>query len=301
MPEEIPRSKFRSPKFQMGCFPAAITPYREDGEVDQPGMARLLAWFESKGCAGAVLGGTNGEGPSLSAIEKRDLLRAMMPVRGSLDLILGVATPSLTEAIWTCKQAAKIGAAAALVMAPGYFREASEDGIRGWFMALMDEADLPVLVYNFPQRTGITISADLMESLGRHERMAGAKDSSGNAENLGRYAAALPGRSLFVGNETLLLDALRSGWSGTISGAANVLPCWLSRIVALWQAGEQEQAEIKFKLILPALEAIRKSPQPATNKAVLAGLGVIDSGRVRLPLAESAGSPELLAVLRGLG
>src|SRR5438132_298207 len=123
-PIQDPKSEIRR-----GCYPAAVTPFREDGEVDQPGMARLLAWFESQGCAGAVLAGTNGEGPSLSAIEKRDLLRAMMPVRGSIDLILGVATPSLSEAVWSCKQAAKIGAAAALVMAPGYFREATEQGI----------------------------------------------------------------------------------------------------------------------------------------------------------------------------
>jgi len=283
-----------------GCYPASVTPFGEDGEVDQAGMARLLAWFESRGCTGVVMAGTNGEGPSLSAIEKRDLLRAMMPVRGWLDLILGVATPSLSEAVWSCKQAAKIGAVAALVMAPGYFREVSEDGIYSWFMALMDAADLPVLVYNFPQRTGITISPELMARLAPHERMAGAKDSSGNAANLAGYASALPGKVLFVGNETLLLEALKAGWSGTISGASNVLPGWLSQIVSLWHEGDKEQAEIKFRLIFPALEAIRKSPQPACNKAVLARLGVLDSGRVRAPLAEAGAVEELMEALHGL-
>ena len=263
-------------------------------------MARLAAWFESRGCAGVVIAGTNGEGPSLSAIEKRDLLRAMMPVRGKLDLILGVATPSLSEAVWSCKQAAKIGASAALVMAPGYFREATEEGIHDWFVRLMDEAGLPVIVYNFPQRTGVTITPDLMARLASHERMAGAKDSSGSRENLGGYAAALPGKALFVGNETLLTEALRAGWSGTISGAANILANWLSQIVALWLADDLEQAEVKFRLIHPALEAIRKSPQPATNKAVLARLGVLDSGRVRLPLAEAASLDALMPALEGL-
>lgn len=282
-----------------GCYPAAVTPFREDGEVDQPGMARLLAWFESQGCTGVVLAGTNGEGPSLSAVEKRDLLRAMMPMRGSLDLILGVATPSLSEAVWSCKQAAKAGAAAALVMAPSYFRDATDDGIYGWFMALMDVSDLPILVYNFPQRTGISLTAGMMARLAEHERMAGAKDSSGVVENIEGYAAALPGKALLMGNETLLLQALAAGWTGTISGAANVLPGWLSQIVALW-ATDREQAEIKFKLILPALEALRKSPQPATNKAVLSRLGLLDSGRVRLPLQESALSDDTMSVLNGL-
>src|SRR5579862_8782912 len=140
---EIEGTSLSTPLIQAGCYPAAITPLGADGEVDQPGMARLLAWFESKGCAGAVIAGTNGEGPSLSAIEKRDLLRTMMPVKGKLDLILGVATPSLSEAIWSCQQAAKAGAKAALVMAPGYYREASEDGICDWFVELMNKADLP--------------------------------------------------------------------------------------------------------------------------------------------------------------
>jgi 4-hydroxy-tetrahydrodipicolinate synthase len=266
-----------------GCYPASVTPFRDDGDIDQPGMARLLAWFESQGCAGVVIAGTNGEGPSLSAVEKRDLLRAMMPVRGKLDLILGIATPSLSEAIWSCNQAAKAGATAALVMAPGYFREATPDGIYGWFMALLDASNLPVLVYNFPQRTNVTIEPELMARLGSHERMIGAKDSSGAVENLAGYAAALPGKSLFVGNETLLLQALEAGWTGTISGASNVIAGWLSQIVELWET-DQDQARVKFAFTLGVIEAIRKSPQPATNKAVMERLGIIDSGQLRLPL-----------------
>lgn len=291
---QILQSSLRS-----GCYPAAVTPFRADGEIDQPGMARLLAWFQSHGCSGVVLAGTNGEGPSLSAVEKRDLLRAMMPVRGSLNLILGVATPSLSEAVWSCKQAAKIGAAAALVMAPSYFRDVAEEGIRAWFTNLMDQSDLPILVYNFPQRTGITLSPELMARLGEHGRMAGAKDSSGVVENIEGYASALPGKALFMGNETLLLQALAAGWTGTISGAANVLPGWLSQIVALW-SDDREQAEIKFKLIVPALEALRKLSQPAVNKAVLARLGLLDSGRVRLPLRGTEVADDTWAVVRGL-
>ncbi len=273
-----------------GCYPASITPFLPSGEIDQPGMARLLSWFESHGCAGAVLGGTNGEGPSLSAVEKRDLLRAMMPVRGSLDLILGIATSSLSEAVWSCQQAAKAGAAAALVMAPSYFREATEEGIEAWFRELLDKTNLPVLVYNFPQRTGITFSADFLRRLSSHENFAGAKDSSGNEENLVSYAKALPGKTLFVGNETLLVKALDAGWTGTISGAANVLPQWLARIVR-----EYPERDTAFNFILPAIEAIRKSPQPATHKAYLASIGVLDSAAMRLPLLPVENWPDELA------
>lgn len=282
-----------------GCYPAAVTPFAESGEVDHPGMARLLAWYESQGCAGAVLAGTNGEGPSLSAVEKRDLLRAMMPVRGSLDLILGVATSSLSEAVWSCRQASKLGAAAALVMPPGYFREASEEGIARWFEALLDQSDLPMLIYNFPQRTGLNLTPNLLARLAPHPRMIGAKDSSGNVDNLNAYPEALPGKSLFVGNETLLLKALEKGWSGTISGAANVIPGWLSQVVALWPE-DPARARIKFEVALVGIEALRKEAQPAANKAILARLGILDSNRVRLPLQSLDEVEAVWSGLKGL-
>src|SRR5438270_11988307 len=109
-----------------GVYPAAVTPFDAKGRVDMVSVAKLLAWFEAGGCAGAVLAGTNGEGPSLSPVEKRDLLRdakrsipsppAPSPPegRGGLDLILGIATSSSDEALWLCKQATALGATAAL-------------------------------------------------------------------------------------------------------------------------------------------------------------------------------------------
>lgn len=302
----LARSEQRAPRkgepvqntgvLQPGVYPASVTPFDSGGRVDMAAFARLLAWFEACGCKGAVLAGTNGEGPSLSAIEKRDLIRDAAPLRGKLDLILGVATSSLQEAAWLCNQAQKTGAVAGLVMAPSYFKEATEAGILGWFRALMDETGLPILVYNFPQRTGVTITASMMGKLADHPRFVGAKDSSGDRQNLKEYRAALKtGQLLYVGNETLLLEAMQEGWTGTISGASNVIPYPLSRIVGDFTAGDIESAESKFGLALPAIELLRKRLQPSTNKALLASMGVIPSGQVRLPL-EGAGDVSALRV-----
>lgn len=273
-----------------GVYPAAISPLDERGAVDSASIARLLSWFEAAGCKGAVLAGTNGEGPSLSATEKRDLIREAIPVRGKLDIVLGVATSSLEEAVWLCNQAEKAGAVAGLVMPPSYFRDAGDDGIVAWFKALLDRTGIPVLVYNFPQRTGIVITPEMLASIALCEGFAGVKDSSGARENLSGYASALQGsgKLLYVGNETLLLDALRAGWTGTISGAANVMPYALAHIIEDWTHGSFETAEVKFRLALPAVELLRGSPQPATNKALLKEIGVIPSSAVRLPLAPTA-------------
>ena len=270
-----------------GVYPAAVTPFDEKGAVDYAGMARLLAWFASNGCTGAVIAGTNGEGPSLSGPEKRELIRATVPIaeKLGLEIVLGVASNSLDEAVWLCKQARDAGCSTVLLMAPGYFREAGEEGVEAWFRHVLDRSPVDILVYNFPKRTGITITPELMGRLATHERMSGLKDSSGSRENLLGYAEAAPGRLMYVGDETLLAAALQAGWTGTISGAANVLPMWLSQIVAEWDQN-QESAETKFELILPAIQALRGQSQPAANKALLARLGVLDGDRLRLPLQQ---------------
>jgi len=273
----------------MPTYPASVTPFDAQGRVDMPGIARLIAWFRSHGCDGIVIAGTQGEGPSLSAMEKRDMVRDAVKLADGWPVILGVATPSIEEAVWSCKQAHQAGAAAALVLPPGYYREAGEAGLIAWFEELLARSPIGVLIYNFPQRTGITLSASFMGHFRNHERMIGVKDSSGNVENLATYAEALKGgdKSMFVGNETLLLDALTLSWSGTISGSANAIPNWLSQIVHEWPT-DRESAETKFALIQPALLALRSAGQPAMNKAVLHRLGVLKNASPRLPLMPSS-------------
>jgi dihydrodipicolinate synthase/N-acetylneuraminate lyase len=290
-----------------GVYPAAVTPMDASGQVDGPSVARLLAYFEAAGCKGVVLAGTNGEGPSLSAVEKRDLLRLASGCAGSLELVLGIATPSLDEAKWSCDQAGKNGATAVLVMPPAYFRTATEEGIAEWFEQLADGSPVPVLAYNFPRMTGFTMSQSFVARLASHPNIAGFKDSSGEAANLAAYRAAsdspLPsggegsgvrGKRLFVGDETLLLQALAKGWIGTISGAANCVPQWLSQIVA-------ERDETKFHILLPVIKAIRAQSQPAANKAVLHALGVIATPHPRLPLKAVDPTPILQAMETHLG
>lgn len=261
-------------------YPAAVTPFDAKGRIDFAGVAKLLAWFDSAGCAGVVLAGTNGEGPSLSAVEKRDLIQGAKPLSGELELILGISTPSSDEAVWLCKQACHAGAAAVLLMAPGYFREAGEEGILDWFRFVMDRSPVPVIVYNFPKRTGVTLSPEMLASLAGHDRMNGVKDSSGDASNLIPYREAVPGHPLYVGDETLLLEALGAGWTGSISGAANVVPLWLTQTLS--EQGESRAA--RFSVLRPVLEQVRKLPQPGTHKALLHKWGILPLPDLRLPL-----------------
>ena len=278
-----------------GVYPAAVTPMDESGQIDEASVGRLLAYFEAAGCKGVVLAGTNGEGPSLSVFEKRDLLRMAAKCAGDLKLVLGIATSSLDEARWSCEQAAKNGAVAALVMPPSYFREATDEGVLAWFVKIADESPCPIIAHNFPKMTGFTMTEQFVAELAQHDNVAGFKDSSGEMDNIITYRRAAPeGKLLFIGNETLLLQALKGGWTGTISGAANCIPQWLAKVVA-------ERDEASFRTVRAVVEAIRSCPQPTTNKAVLHALGVIATPAPRLPLLAADPARALDAMREHLG
>jgi 4-hydroxy-tetrahydrodipicolinate synthase len=264
-------------------YPASVTPFAADGCIDYPSVVRLLAWFRASGCDGVVLAGTNGEGPSLSAIEKRDLVRHAVAFAEGLKVILGIATSSITEAIWLSVQARKAGAEAVLVMPPSYWPECGQDGVTGWFEQLMDQSETPTLIYNFPKRVGFAILPETVRRLSRHPYFYGVKDSSGIPGNLSEFARAASGHRLFCGDEGLAVKAHSAGWTGLISGAANVLSSWL---VPIWNDLEerQESGEAKFDLIAPAIQGVRSAPQPYANKEILHRLGVLPNSLVRLPL-----------------
>ena len=268
-----------------GVYPAAVTPFDEKGRVDHAAFACLLAHFRAEGCRGVVVAGTNGEGPSLSAVEKRDFVKAAVSHAQGMPVISGVATPSLDEAVWLCRQSADAGAVAILLMAPMYFREASESGVEAWLRSVLDRSPLPVVVYNFPRRTGIRLEPSLMARLAEHPNFLGIKDSSGEVENIAAYAEAAPGKRLFVGDETLLGTAMAAGWTGTISGAANAVARWLAAALDDWNEN-RESALAKLELVQPAIRALRSVPQPMAHKAILAERGVLPNATVRLPLEE---------------
>ncbi len=246
-----------------GAFVAMVTPFTEKGEIDLPGVARLLAYFEHHGLTGVVVAGTNGEGPSLSSTEKRDITQFAVRHSGKLKVIAGLATCSLTEARWLAKRASESGAMAGLVLPPFYFPPNFE-GIEAWFRELATTVELPLILYNIPQNVGFSLPPPMVERLLRLPSIAGIKDSSGNPALLEEYlvSAHKSGKEVLVGDERLLLSALYQGASGTISGLANSTPHLIARQV-------RERSEVLQALIETACQNLKTHPQPAVHKYVL--------------------------------
>jgi len=264
-----------------GIYPALVTPMTSDSSLDTAGMVRLLSHAHFMALPGVVIAGSTGEGPSLAAVEKRDLVRIACSTHPELKVIIGIATASLVEAVWLAEQSRRAGAIAGLVMPPAFFREADDDAIADWYEELFRRTTLPILIYNFPLRSGRTISPELLRRLAHRDQCIGVKDSSGDPTNLQSFREVIPtGKSLFVGDERLLLRAKEAGWTGSISGASNLLGQWLQTI---WDLPADE-AQAKLGLILPALQTLRRGNLPSVAKSFLRDLGIIDCPQVRLPL-----------------
>jgi len=225
---------------------------------------------------GVVIAGTNGEGPSLSGAEKRDLFQLACANSGRLRVIAGLGTCALSEATWLAKRAAEAKVEMLLVQAPFYFRAASEAGLEAFFDAVLAESGVPALLYNHPM-TGFTLSPEMLTRFAeKHASFTGVKDSSGDLELFRRYRRALPGKVVLVGDERLLLRSLEEGGDGTISGLANSTPHLIARQV-------QERSDTLQRLIDEAVEQLKRHPQPAVHKCVLNSLG-LPGGTLRPPL-----------------
>lgn len=280
-----------------GLYPALVTPFDPEGRVSVPNLARLLAWHESRGAAGVVLAGTNGEGSSLSPTERRDQVRQVQGVKGRLQVILGVPSTSLEEAKWQVSQAFKSGADGVLVSPPYFLKRASVDGVSRWLTEVLEGAEGPVILYHNPGvfGVGLPLSSELLS----HPRCAGVKNSAGDPELFSTLRGMLrDDQCLLAGDETLLGEALDRGATGSISGAANVAGLWLAEIIAGWPSSES-RARLEF--LLPLLRSIRQHPQPETHKAVLALWGLLDSPSPRLPLLAVSGESMAREIAEKLG
>jgi len=219
MPDHLPRA----------CAPVP-TPIGEDHAFDPGALASHLDWLEDRGLDGALILGTNGEFPSFSLAERTTIAAAAGGWRGTLRMLLGVGSCALPEVLELTRCAADHGYTAVLCPPPFYFRGAAVEGLAAFFLRLLDEAALPVLLYHIPQVTGIPIDDRLLEAIGVHQRLAGVKDSSGDPAELKRLARRFRDGAYYVGNDRLATAGLAEGGQGSISAAASVVPGVVARL-----------------------------------------------------------------------
>ena len=255
---------------------------------------KVLAFLASRGCHGALLFGTTGEGPSFSPAERAEVWRAALKVREQIPnfrLLAGTGTPSLTETIDLTKLAFDLGYDGVVTLPPYYFRKATEDGLFRWFEEVIRKSvpkDGYLLGYHFPDAAGIGFSLDLLARLKNvfPEQFAGIKDSSHN-ENFTHALGQKFGNELavFTGTDSDFTLALQNQAAGCITAAANLISRSLREIYDLFVSGKDtsaSQAKVSEKRLI--LE--RYQPYSASLKALLARLYEQPRWPVRPPLVE---------------
>jgi len=288
-----------------GVFAPIPTPFDAGEEIAYPQLRDNLAKWARTDLAGVVVLGSNGEFPYLDSGEKEQLVafvRENFP--RERPVIAGTGCESTRETIRLTKRAAELGADAALVLNPSYYKGAmTAAALQNYFLAVAEASPIPVMLYNMPRNTGINLTADLVAALSSHPNIVGVKDSSGNIVQIAEIVAgAREGFAVFAGSGSFLLATLLMGGVGGTLAVANVLPGQCTRIAALAGEGRVEEARRLQLQILAVNAAVTTRWGVAGLKAALDLLGYY-GGPPRRPVlgAGEEVRTELKAMLQKVG
>lgn len=259
-----------------GIYAAAVTPATKELKPDPDQIPGLMEFYADRGCHGALILGTTGEGPSFSLKERVEIMEAAASIketRPDFRLLAGTGTPSLKETISLNQAAFSFGYEAVVVLPPYYFRGASEAGLLHWFSEVIAESvpgDKSLLGYHIPQVSGMPLTIELLQQLNTRflSRFGGLKDSEGKLETTKSFTSAFPDKLILVGNERILTKGLEAGASGAITAMANLLSPWLREIYDNFGVKDTSMLQAKADAARKLLE--QYSPFPPSVKFLMA-------------------------------
>lgn len=259
-----------------------VTPFAEDGSVDEAAARKLARHLLENGSHGVVVAGTTGESPTLSDEEDVALLRAVRDELGEgPTVVCGTGTNDTGHSVHLTEAAVENGADAVLVVTP-YYNKPNPAGIRAHYEAVAAAAgETPVIVYNIPSRAVVNIEPELLAELGQIENVVAVKQA--NNEQIDQ----VEGLAVLAGNDDVFLRCLQSGGVGGILVASHVVGKEMREIYEAMQAGEGDRAEAVDAEIRPLFEALTVTTNPIPIKAAAEMMGLIPSARMRLPMVEA--------------
>jgi 4-hydroxy-tetrahydrodipicolinate synthase len=262
-----------------GVLTAMVTPFAEDGSVDEAAARKVARHLIENGSHGLVLSGTTGESPTVDDEEKLSLLRAVRDELGSdVLLICGTGSNDTRHSEHLSAAAADAGADAVLAVTP-YYSKPNRAGIVAHFEAIARAAGVPVVLYNIPARVVVNMPPDLLAELAQIENVVGVKQA--NDEEL----QPIDGLRVLAGNDGTFLRTLELGEPGGILVATHLVGPEVREIYDAVQAGDLQRAREIDESLRPIYEVLGKT-NPIPVKAGLELLGIC-SARARLPIVEA--------------
>jgi len=264
-----------------GSLVAIVTPFA-DGEVDWDSLGRLIDFQLDGGTQGIVPCGTTGESPTLSHDEHDKVIEFTVDrVAGRVPVVAGTGSNSTSEALRLTRHAKEAGADACLIVNP-YYNKPTQQGMFQHIQRLA-EAELPIVLYNIPGRTGIELAPEtIVRMYNEIEMVVADKEATGKLDTTSAVAAACD-ITILSGDDSLTLPIASAGGSGVISVLANILPAEVRRLCDLIAAGDMAGARAQHLRLFPLFKGIFVETNPIPIKAALAMAGMIRN-ELRLPM-----------------
>jgi 4-hydroxy-2-oxoglutarate aldolase len=269
-----------------GVFTPIPTPFDEDGQVAHDKLEFNLGKWNETGLSGYIVLGSNGEWVFLNEREKLEVLKtARQAIPKDKLMIAGTASESTVNTIALTEEAAEIGADAAIIINPSYYKsQMTAPVLVNHYRLIADASPIPIMIYNLPPATGIDLSADLLVELSQHPNIMGVKDTSGNMPKMGEtIRRADPSFHVVSGSANFFYPSLAIGVTGGILALANVAPDPSVEMFRLFNVGEIEKGRDLHLRMLPLNLAITSRFGVSGLKAALDMVGFY-GGPPRLPL-----------------
>lgn len=284
-----------------GVTVALITPLR-DGQVDFERLKGLVDWHVEQGTDGLAPVGTTGESPTLDHEEHEKVIAAVCErARGRIKVMAGTGSNSTREAIRLTKSAKKAGADGALMVGP-YYNKPTQEGYYRHYAAVAEAAELPIVIYNIPGRTGSNILPETIARLAKIPTIVAVKEATGLMDQASQILA-LCDLAILSGDDSLTLPLMAIGGKGVVSVVGNIVPRDMKALVTAFGAGRIAEAQKWHKKLFPLCrDMLGAATNPIPVKTAMKFLGM-DTGELRLPLCpmDAAGESRIRQTLQEYG
>lgn len=269
-----------------GCITAIVTPFK-NGKVDYKKLLELIDFQISNGVTGIVLCGTTGEGPTVTDDEKERIFRtAVKHNRGRIRLIAGTGSNDTAKTIKQTLMAQRCGVDAALIVTP-YYNKPTQQGMFLHFTAVAKKVKLPIILYNVPGRTGVSLAPETVARLSHIKNIVAIKEASGDLKHIARIKQ-LCSITILSGDDGLTYPILCLGGRGVISVASNIVPADIVRMINLYNDGDYKHAKELHLRLQPLFKALFIESNPIPVKTAMKMLGLLKQNEMRLPLCAMA-------------
>jgi len=268
-----------------GCGTALVTPFHQDGSLDEAALRNLVAWQVESGIDFLIPCGTTGETPTLSHDEWLRVIDITIEVvAGRVPIVAGATSNSTYEAVEKAKEVASRPGIHAILTASPYYNKPTQEGQYRHFKSIAEAVDKPLILYNVPGRTGANIEPSTLGRLAEVPNILGVKEASGNMTQIAEVCNTVPEHFLvFSGDDALTLPVMALGGVGIISVASNEIPREMAEMTRAALNNDWTTARTIHRKYLSLMQANFIESNPLPVKAVLAMMGRIEEV-YRLPL-----------------